>query len=510
MTTTPGVTDDVTEAEFAWLDPRTLTVEANVRTTAALDRAFVASIRQHGVLMPVLVVRDADGALLVRAGQRRTLGAIEAEVATIPARIIPAGPGAERLVQQVIENDQRAGISEVERVAAFEQMHLEFGMSAAQIAGRLSVRKHEVATALRAVTRVSGKAAVAAGLTIDQAASIAAFDHDPAVVERLTRVAQQAPYRLAHEVQRERDALADARARARLIEDLTATGVTVLDSAPAHDDPTTRALYRLQTQDGADLDPAEHAACSGHVAYLITGGWADDYRPLVRYACADFAANGHRVHAWETPTTASPVEDEAAREAKQAERRRVIKNNKAWRSATTVRRDWLKTFAARKSAPKGASALLGYIVTHRHDDLARAAASGHEMARDLLGLTADRFSGRQVISNAIDAATPGRQNVITMTLALAAVEDATDDCTWRHPTTHVARYLGALESWGYTLADIEQQAAGRAPDPTDEPTLGEDESQNGADERPAEPDEAGDDQASRLDLGESGAADATA
>jgi hypothetical protein len=34
--------------------------------------------------------------------------------------------------------------------------------------------------------------------------------------------------------------------------------------------------------------------------------------------------------------------------------REVIANNKAWRAAETVRREWLKSFVARKNAPKGA------------------------------------------------------------------------------------------------------------------------------------------------------------
>ncbi|WP_431836563.1 ParB/RepB/Spo0J family partition protein [Cellulomonas sp. Y8] len=467
--------------DFAWLDPLTLTVEANVRTTTDLDPAFIGSIRQHGVLMPVLVVREADGTLRVRAGQRRTLGAIAADATTIPARIIAAGPGAERLVQQVIENDQRTGLSDTDRVNAYEQMHLDFGMSAAQIAGRLGASKREVTTALRTVTKTAGRQAVAAGLTIDQAAVIAAFD-DPDTVERLTSIAQQTPARLAHEAQRERDALADARARARLVEDLTAAGVPVLDAAPSEDDQTARPLYRLRDADGGDLGAAAHATCPGHAAYVSTGGYLDNYQPVARYACTDWRANGHQVPTWELRRDQpAAADDEAAREAKRAERRRVIEGNKAWRSATTVRREWLATFAARKSAPKGAAALLGYVVTHRHDDLATAASGGHEMARTLLGLTGDRFAGRQAISDAIDAAPVGRQNMIILTLALAAIEDSTADQTWRTPFAHVARYLDALEAWGYTLAPIEQQAAGRtpAPEPADDEPTGDDEPTEG-------------------------------
>src|SRR5699024_1457767 len=43
---------------------------------------------------------------------------------------------------------------------------------------------------------------------------------------------------------------------------------------------------------------------------------------------------------------------EAAAEAKRTERRRVIANNEAWRSAEKVRREWLAGFVSRKTAPQ--------------------------------------------------------------------------------------------------------------------------------------------------------------
>jgi ParB family chromosome partitioning protein len=54
------------------IDPNQIIVEANVRTDANLPREFVASIAQNGVLTPILARRDAQGNVIVRAGQRRT------------------------------------------------------------------------------------------------------------------------------------------------------------------------------------------------------------------------------------------------------------------------------------------------------------------------------------------------------------------------------------------------------------------------------------------------------
>src|SRR5208283_3568593 len=54
------------------------------RLDVRLDPAFVASIKDLGVLVPIMAVRTAEGAVRVRLGNRRTLGAIEAGRPTVP------------------------------------------------------------------------------------------------------------------------------------------------------------------------------------------------------------------------------------------------------------------------------------------------------------------------------------------------------------------------------------------------------------------------------------------
>lgn len=52
-------------------------------------------------------------------------------------------------------------------------------------------------------------------------------------------------------------------------------------------------------------------------------------------------------------------------------------NNKAWRSSTTVRRDWLRQFASRKAAPSGAEALIAAAVIGCQPSLGQAFNSRH-------------------------------------------------------------------------------------------------------------------------------------
>ena len=48
------------------LDPHALVLETNVGDDAGLDADFVASVKEHGVMNPIVAVRGADGVVRVR------------------------------------------------------------------------------------------------------------------------------------------------------------------------------------------------------------------------------------------------------------------------------------------------------------------------------------------------------------------------------------------------------------------------------------------------------------
>lgn len=57
------------------IDPTTLLVDVNVRRDAAPDKTLVESVRDLGVLVPLVAVRTEEG-VRVRYGHRRTLAAV--------------------------------------------------------------------------------------------------------------------------------------------------------------------------------------------------------------------------------------------------------------------------------------------------------------------------------------------------------------------------------------------------------------------------------------------------
>ena len=70
MTTTTVTTPQGTVEH---IDPTVIVVEANVRTDAKLPVEFLASIKQNGVLTPILARRDEQGNVIVRANGGKTI-----------------------------------------------------------------------------------------------------------------------------------------------------------------------------------------------------------------------------------------------------------------------------------------------------------------------------------------------------------------------------------------------------------------------------------------------------
>ena len=114
----------------------------------ALDE-LAASLKEHGVLQPVVVAEDGEGGYVLIAGERRWRAARRAGLATIPA-VIRERPGeAAELELALVENLQRRDLTPVEEAHAFEEMRTRFGLSQAEIARRVGRDRSTVANTLR-------------------------------------------------------------------------------------------------------------------------------------------------------------------------------------------------------------------------------------------------------------------------------------------------------------------------------------------------------------------------
>ncbi len=108
---------------------------------------LVDSIRQHGILQPLIVTKQGDRYQLI-AGERRFRAAERLGLTTVPA-IIRESRELEQLEIAIVENVQRQDLNPVEEALAYQQLSEEFGLTQEEIARKVGKRRTTVANALR-------------------------------------------------------------------------------------------------------------------------------------------------------------------------------------------------------------------------------------------------------------------------------------------------------------------------------------------------------------------------
>lgn len=109
--------------------------------------SLARSIKERGVLQP-LVVREAEGAYEIIAGERRWRAAQIAGLRNVPVVIKDVSPG-EVLELALIENIQREDLNPIEEARAFRRLVDEHGLSQGQVAARVGRDRSTVANFLR-------------------------------------------------------------------------------------------------------------------------------------------------------------------------------------------------------------------------------------------------------------------------------------------------------------------------------------------------------------------------
>ena len=108
---------------------------------------LVDSIRQHGIIQP-LIVRQINGRHELIAGERRWRAAQEAGLMQVPV-IIRIASDLEVLELSLIENLQRADLNPIEEAQGYARLASEFGMRQEDIAAKVGRSRAAVANAMR-------------------------------------------------------------------------------------------------------------------------------------------------------------------------------------------------------------------------------------------------------------------------------------------------------------------------------------------------------------------------
>ena len=108
---------------------------------------LIASVREHGVLQPILVAETLDGYQLI-AGERRVRAAQAAGLDRIPA-VIRVLDERSRLELALVENLQREDLDPIEAARGFRRLIDDFGFTHEDIAERVGRARSTVANTLR-------------------------------------------------------------------------------------------------------------------------------------------------------------------------------------------------------------------------------------------------------------------------------------------------------------------------------------------------------------------------
>ena len=425
------------------IDPTTLSVDINVRKNAGLTKEFVASIKEHGVLVPVVAHRKDDGTVHVLMGQRRTLGSIEAGRPTIPVLLADSPEEAERIITQVVENIQRAELTEADEAEAYHQLSL-IGVSAAAIAKKTGRTKTTVEGALKAKASDAGAAALGKGWSIDEALIMAEFEDDEDATEELESVIMDEPDQLLHVAQQLRDRRESATALTALIAELEAQGKTIVEDAGHYANEENLYVSAATRTDG---EPATDEDAN---AYVISTDYRGQHH--AKSVITDWKELGFTPK-YERYDGGSSAPKGPMSEEQKAERKTLIANNKAMESATKVRREFVKNLLARKQAPKGWQYFSVHAITHHSET-----ASGYD------GEVAAQMVSAKIEGEKTWAWNPLREHVAKtatrpefslIALVCAGYEKTIAKDSWRSPSQTHRDYLNQLVLWGYTPSEVE-------------------------------------------------------
>lgn len=515
---TTTATATVPTGELRHLNPSDLVIDANIRTEAeaTLTAEFVDSIRD-GVRQPILAV-EVDGQVRVRDGQRRTLAARETELATVPVYVVPVASDAddkaltiERIVEQ-LASFEREELRASDRVAAIEQLSLA-GMSATKIAKATRTKKKDVDATLAVAKSATALDLLdqGAGLTLEQSATLAAYDHDPEAQQWLLNAARSG--RFEHQAKQLADNGDERAALLAQVAAYAAEGIAAVTRQPSYNE--AHKLDHLLTAEG-EAATIEDVPVDHRVAYVWadeTESWTDaegnavaedtidwsldddvfddaaepaeglrDPRTLTRNVTREVETTWfvlrnddlgftERSYGYSTPSsaTATAALSDDEKEARKQERRRVRVLNAASVTAREVRMEMLTAWLARKTLPKGSAPKVAKFIAEsmrEHYDMFGA----NSMQGNAAEIAATILGGDP--ANLIEQATTAdRAQIIGLGIALASREAHMWKDAWRNVGDR--NYLGGsqvsaragylhflVEVTGYTLSDVELVIAG--------------------------------------------------
>ncbi len=109
------------------------------------------SIREFGVIQPIVVKKETDGSYSLIAGERRTRAAAMAGLSRIPAVVREADDRDSALIA-LVENVQRENLNYIEEAAAYKRLMEEYGLTQAEISRKVGKQQSTISNKVRLLT----------------------------------------------------------------------------------------------------------------------------------------------------------------------------------------------------------------------------------------------------------------------------------------------------------------------------------------------------------------------
>jgi ParB family chromosome partitioning protein len=173
--------EEIIQIEVNELQPNPLQPRGAITPESLVD--LVDSIKEHGVLEPLVVAKTPAGYQII-AGERRWRASKLAGLTHVPAVVRETSPKG-MLEMALVENVQRVDLNPLDRAKGFERLQSEFNLSTSEIAVRIGKSVAYVSNSLRLLTLPDAlKDGLLSGLISEgHARALAAIDDTQLMVE---------------------------------------------------------------------------------------------------------------------------------------------------------------------------------------------------------------------------------------------------------------------------------------------------------------------------------------
>lgn len=173
--------EEVVQLEINSLQPNPLQPRGAITPESLVD--LVDSIREHGVLEPLVVAKTPAGFQII-AGERRWRASKLAGLTHVPVIVRETSPKG-MLEMALVENVQRVDLNPLDRAKGFERLMNEFGLTTSEIAVRIGKSVAYVSNSLRLLSLPDAlKDGLLSGLiTEGHARALAAIDDPGLMIE---------------------------------------------------------------------------------------------------------------------------------------------------------------------------------------------------------------------------------------------------------------------------------------------------------------------------------------